>query len=49
MLGISNLAKCNGRSAPSIVDSGMGNWGWLEGSVYVDVDGDVVVDTDVDI
>ena len=49
MFGISNLTKCNGRLASSIVDSGVGNWGWLEGSVYVDVDGEVVVDIDVDI
>ena len=34
------------RTTSVSVDSG---WGWLEGSVYVDVNGSVVVDIDVDI
>ena len=45
MFGISNLAKCIGRPASPLIRG----WGWLEGSVYVDVDGDVVVHIDVDI
>ena len=34
------------RTTSVSVDPG---WGWLEGSVYVDVDSDVAVDIDVDI
>ena len=36
---------CNERPASPLIRE----WGWLEGSVYVDVDGDIVVDIDVDI
>ena len=44
-VGFSNFAKCNGRPVSPLICG----WGWLEGSAYVEVDGDVVVDIHVDI
>ena len=45
MFGFLILAKCNGRPASPLIRG----WGWLEGSVYVEVDSNVDVDIEVDI